>query len=311
MGGLLLLILAVLAVIFVVSTIKIVNQSHVIMIERLGKFNRELGSGLHIVFPILDRVSHKIDLRTQVLNSDPQPVITKDNVTMKIDTVTYFKITDPFKSVYEIEDYIEAILKITATILRDVIGSLELDETLSSRDQINERLRLGLEEATDRWGVKIERVEVLNIVVPDDIKDAMERQMRAERLKRESILTAEGERQAAILIAQGDKESEILRADADRESKILRAEGDAQAIERLATAKKTEIELVYDALKNAKLDDKILTLKSIEALEKIAQSENKMVVPYEASALMGTVAALKETIEKKEQKFSLESTLGE
>ena len=294
-------VMCLLVFIFVVMSVKIVNQSHVIMIERLGKFHRQSGSGMHIVLPILDRVAHRIDMRTQVISSDPQPVITKDNVTMSIDTVTYFKITDPFKSVYEIEDYIEAILKITATILRDVIGSLELDETLSSRDQINERLRIGLEEATDRWGVKIERVEVLNIVLPNDIKDAMERQMRAERLKRESVLTAEGERQAAILRAQGDKESEILRADADRESAILRAEGEAQSMERLASAQKTQINLVYEALRDAKLDDKILTLKSIEALEKIAASENKMVVPYEASALMGTVAALKETLEKKEE----------
>lgn len=292
-------VLVLLAVLFIVSTIKIVQQSHVIMVERLGKFSRELGSGLHIVVPILDRVAFKIDMRTQVINSDPQPVITKDNVTMTIDTVTYFKITDPFKSVYEIENYIQAILKITATILRDVIGSLELDETLSSRDQINERLRLGLEEATNRWGVKIERVEVLNIVLPNDIKDAMERQMRAERLKRESILTAEGERQAAILRAQGDKESEILRADADREAKIRRAEGEAQAIERLASAEKTQIDLVYAALSAAKLDDKILTLKSIEALEKIAESDNKMMVPYEASALMGSIAALKDLTPKK------------
>ncbi|QST03123.1 SPFH/Band 7/PHB domain protein (plasmid) [Pontibacillus sp. ALD_SL1] len=277
-----------------VSSIKIIRQSRVAMVERFGKFHRALPAGFHIVVPILDRISINVDMKTQVLDSDPQPVITKDNVGMTIDTVTYYKITDPFKAVYEIENLENAIMNITATTLRDVIGGLELDETYTSRDAINARLRKELDEATDAWGVKVERVEVKNINPPADIREAMEKQMRAERNKRAQILDAEGLKEAQIREAEGHKESEILRADAERESQIRRAEGEAQAIERLASAEKERITVVYEALKKAELDQSILTLESIKALEKLAESDNKMLVPYEASALMGSVKALKD-----------------
>lgn len=282
--------------IFGLMSIKIVRQSTVGMVENLGKFNRQINAGFNIVIPFIERVSKYVDLRIQVLDSDPQPVITKDNVGMTIDTVTYYRVSDAFKTVYEIENLQSAILNITATTLRDVIGGLELDETYTSRDQINARLRQELDEATDAWGVKIERVEVKNINPPADIREAMEKQMRAEREKRAQILEAEGLKEAAIRKAEGQKQSLILSAEADKEAQIARAEGEAQAIERVAHAQKEQIALVYGALKNAQLDDKVLAFESIKALEKIAQSDNKMVVPYDASALMGSVASIKEML---------------
>lgn len=305
MGFNLFIVVILLFVLFIgLSSIKIVRQSTVGMVERLGRFNREIGAGFHFVLPIFERVSIYVDLKTQVLDSDPQPVITKDNVGMTIDTVTYYKVTDPFKAVYELVNLQSAIMNITATTLRDVIGGLELDETLESRDQINARLRQELDLATDAWGVKVERVEVKNINPPSDIREAMEKQMRAEREKRAQILEAqgrkesqvleaEGQKQAQILRAEAEKEAQILAADAEKEAQILRSEGEAQAIERVAQAEKERIHLVYTALKAANLDDKILTLESIQALKAVAESDNKMVVPYEANALMGTVAALK------------------
>lgn len=296
-------------IVLAVSSIKIVKQSSVGMVENLGKFNRQINAGFNIVVPFLENVSRYVDLRTQVWDSDPQPVITKDNVGMTIDTVTYFRITDPFKAVYEIEDLESAIANITATTLRDVIGGLELDETYTSRDQINARLRQELDVATDAWGVKVERVEVKNIQPPADIREAMEKQMRAEREKRAQILEAEGKKEAMVLQAQAQKESTILNAEADKqaailaadaekESQILKAEGEAQAIERIAIAQKEQIHLVYTALKDANLDQSILTYESIKALSKIAESDNKMMVPYEASALMGSVSALKDITNK-------------
>lgn len=294
-------ILFVVLVILGFSTIKIVKQSTVGMVENLGKFNRQINAGFNIVFPFIERVSTYVDLRTQVLDSDPQPVITKDNVGMSIDTVTYYRITDAFKSVYEIQDLENAILNITATTLRDVIGGLELDETYTSRDQINARLRQELDEATDAWGVKIDRVEVKNINPPADIREAMEKQMRAEREKRAQILEAEGRKESAIRQAEGQKQAQILNADADKEAQIRRAEGEAQAIERVAIAQKEQIALIYSALKEADLDDKILAYQSIKALEKIAESDNKILVPYEASALMGSFSSIKDIISDKKK----------
>lgn len=304
-GQFLIIVIAIAVFLLVLSSIKIVRQSHVFMVENLGRFSRMLQPGFRIVIPILESVSHRVDLRTQVLDSEPQSVITKDNVGMNVDTVCWYKITDPFKSVYEIDGVERSLLNITATTLRDVIGSLELDETYTSRDQINNKLREELDKATDAWGVKVERVEVKNINPPADIREAMEQQMRAERKKRAQILEAEGKKEAAIreaegekeaviLNAQADKESVILQADADKESQIRRADGEAQAIERVAQAEKERIALVYSALKAANLDQTILTLESIQALKKIAESDNKMIVPYEANALMGTVASLKD-----------------
>jgi len=294
-------ILFVVLVILGFSTIKIVKQSTVGMVENLGKFNRQINAGFNIVIPFIERVSTYVDLRTQVLDSEPQPVITKDNVGMSIDTVTYYRITDAFKSVYEIQDLENAILNITATTLRDVIGGLELDETYTSRDQINARLRQELDEATDAWGVKIDRVEVKNINPPADIREAMEKQMRAEREKRAQILEAEGRKESAIRQAEGQKQAQILNADADKEAQIRRAEGEAQAIERVAIAQKEQIALIYSALKEADLDDKILAYQSIKALEKIAESDNKILVPYEASALMGSFSSIKDIMSDKKK----------
>lgn len=276
------------------SSIKIVRQSNVAMVERLGKYTKTLQPGFNFIIPFFDRVSMHVDLRTQTMDSEPQPVITKDNVGMMIDTVTWFKITDPFKSVYEIEDLHSSIQSITATTLRDVVGGMELDETYTSREQINARLRSELDDATDAWGVKIERVEVKNINPPTDIREAMEKQMRAERTKRAQILEAEGLKEAQIRTAEGEKESAILRAEGEKESQIRQAEGQAEAIQRIAEAEKKQIELVYSALKSANLDDAILRLESIKAMKELANSENKVFIPYESSQIMGAVGSLKE-----------------
>lgn len=276
------------------SSIKIVRQSNVAMVERLGKYTKTLQPGFNFIIPFFDRVSMHVDLRTQTMDSEPQPVITKDNVGMMIDTVTWFKITDPFKSVYEIEDLHSSIQSITATTLRDVVGGMELDETYTSREQINARLRSELDDATDAWGVKIERVEVKNINPPTDIREAMEKQMRAERTKRAQILEAEGLKEAQIRTAEGEKESAILRAEGEKESQIRQAEGQAEAIQRIAEAEKKQIELVYNALKSANLDDAILRLESIKAMKELANSENKVFIPYESSQIMGAIGSLKE-----------------
>lgn len=305
----LLIILLLLVVALGVFSIKIVKQSEVGMVERLGKFQKEIHSGLNFIVPILDRVVYKIDLRTQVLDSEPQPVITKDNVTMMIDTVIYYQITDPFKATYEIKGLHQAIRYLTTTTLRDVIGSLDLDETLSSRDDINKRLRLILDDATDKWGVRVERVEVKNIEPPQDIKDAMEKQMRAERTRRSQILEAEGEKRSAILKAEGEKESAILQAQGRKEAKILdaeaekeaqirMAEGQARAITEVAFAQAEQIKQVFTALKNVDLDEKVLSVKYIEALEKMAEGENKVFVPFEATGLLGSIGTVRELLDK-------------
>lgn len=286
-------------------SVRIIRQSTVGMVERLGKFHRQLSPGIHIVWPMLDSLRHKVDLRTQVLDSPSQPVITADNVGMHINTVTWFRVVDPFKAVYEIEYLEEAILNIIATTLRDIFGGLELDQTYTSREQINTKLRVVLDEATDNWGVRIERVEVKDIDPPKDIRESMERQMRAERERREAILRsqgvkesqvleAEGRKQSQILDAEAEKEAAILTAEAEKEAAIRKAEGDAQAMLLVAEAEKQRIAVVYKALKDADLDEAILNLESIQALKKMAESDNKMLVPYEASALMGAFKSLKE-----------------
>ena len=303
------LALVLLVVILILMSLKIVRQSQVAIVERLGKFKATLNSGLNIVIPVLDKIVKRVDLRTQVIDSPPQPVITKDNVTMSIDTVVYFQVTDAFKATYEITDVIQAIRYLTTTTLRDVIGTMELDKTLSSRDDINTKLRVILDEATDKWGIRVERVEIKNIDLPQDIKDAMEKQMRAERQKRAVILEAEGKKQSAITESEGLKESAILRAEADKqsailkaeaikESKIRQAEGEAEAIEKLAKADAAKIKYIYTALKEADLDANILSLKYIEAVDKMAQGENKVFMPFEANALMGMVGSLKELIKE-------------
>ena len=286
------------------------KQSEVIIIERLGKYWRTGESGLNIVIPILDRVVKKIDLRTQVIDSPPQPVITKDNVTMSIDTVVYYQITDSFKATYEIANLVQAIRYLTTTTLRDVIGTMELDRTLSSRDDVNNKLRIILDEATDKWGVRVERVEIKNIDLPADIKEAMEKQMRAEREKRAVILQAEGKKQAAITEAQGLKESQILKAEgekqtailhaeAKRESQIRIAEGQAEAINKIAQAEANKVRMVYEALKNADIDEAMLSVKYVEALSEMAKGDNKVFVPYESQGLLGNIGAIKELISDK------------
>lgn len=293
--------LGILAIILVTKTITIVPQSEVYIVERLGKYKETLNPGLHFVVPFIDNVSYKNSLRTMRLDSEPQPVITKDNVSMGIDTVIFYKITDPIKSTYEVDDLEMAIEAITSTTIRDVIGSMELDKTLHSRDAINTKLSVELDKATDAWGVKIERVEVKDIIPPNEIKTAMESQMRAERSKRASILEAEGKREAAIKTAEGQKESEILKAEGQKESQILESEGQAQAIERIAKAEKEEISLVYRALKEAELDDKILNLESIKAMQEIAKSDNKMIVPFESQSLMGAISSIASLKEEKSE----------
>ena len=304
------IVLIALVVVLICSTIKIVKQSEVIIIERLGKYWRTGESGLNIVIPILDRVVKKIDLRTQVIDSPPQPVITKDNVTMSIDTVVYYQITDSFKATYEIANLVQAIRYLTTTTLRDVIGTMELDRTLSSRDDVNNKLRIILDEATDKWGVRVERVEIKNIDLPADIKEAMEKQMRAEREKRAVILQAEGKKQAAITEAQGLKESQILKAEgekqtsilhaeAKRESQIRIAEGQAEAINKIAQAEANKVRMVYEALKNADIDEAMLSVKYVEALSEMAKGDNKVFVPYESQGLLGNIGAIKELISDK------------
>lgn len=275
---------------FLAYTVRIIPQSEAFVIERLGAYHATLQRGLHLIIPILDRVSNKVSLKEFAKDFAPQPVITKDNVTMMIDTVVYFQILDPKLYTYGIHNPVNAIEMLTATTLRNIIGELELDETLTSREIINSKMRIILDEATDPWGIKVNRVEVKNIVPPKDIQDAMEKQMRAERDRRSAILIAEGEKRAAILSAEGEKESVVLRALAKKESLIAEAEGQGQAIERVYQAQARGIDLINKANpKNA-----YLTLKSLEALEKVADGQaTKIIVPSELQNLSGLTASLK------------------
>lgn len=295
------IIIGIFIFVYLISSVVIVNQSHVVIIERFGKYYKTCYSGLNFIVPILDKRLKKIDLRTQVIDSPPQSVITRDNVGMLIDTVLYYSITDPFKSLYEIADLVSAVKMLSTTALRDVIGTLDLDETLSSREEINTRLRTQLDEATDPWGVKIERVEVMNIEPPRDIKEAMEQQMRAEREKRAAILKAEGEKQSAITTAEGQKQSAILRAEAAKEAAIRESEGRSIAIKTVAEAESENIKLIYNALKSVELDKNILALKSIQAFEELAKSPNKVFVPFESKNLLGNVGAIAELLQKQDE----------
>jgi len=291
-----LIVLLILVVVFVIPNIIVVPQARSFVVERLGSYLTTWGNGLHLKIPFIDRVSNRVTLKEQVKDFAPQPVITKDNVTMQIDTVVYFQITDPKLYTYGIEDPINAIENLTATTLRNIIGDLELDQTLTSRDIINAKMRSILDEATDPWGIKVNRVEVKNILPPRDIQEAMEKQMRAERERREKILQAEGEKKSSILIAEGEKESAILKAEAHKEAKIKMAEGEAEALLKLKQAEADGIKL----LKEAKADQSVLTLKSYEALEKVANGQStKIIVPSNLQniATMGTV--INEMIDKK------------
>ena len=301
-----LIILFIIIVIIALKSIKVVRQSEVYIIERLGKFYKIADAGLTIIVPFVDTVRSVVSLKQQTMDVPPQGVITSDNVTITIDTVVFYKITDPAKAVYEIQSLKKGIEYLAITTIRDIVGKMELDETFSSRDMINDKLRVILDEATDQWGCKIDRVEIKDITPPQDIRDAMEKQMNAERTKRAAILQAEGEKQSAITIAEGQKEARILDADADREAEIRRAEGarqstilqaagEAEAIEKLAQAKAKEIEYVYGAIKASNPDDKLVAIKTLEALEKVANgSANKVFIPFEATNTLAGLGTLKE-----------------
>lgn len=285
----------IILLVIVVLGVKIIPQSRAKVIERLGSYHSTMQTGVHYVIPFIDRVANDVTLKEIVRDFAPQPVITKDNVTMQIDTVVYFQITDPKLYTYGVENPVNAIENLTATTLRNIIGDLELDQTLTSRDIINSKMRSILDEATDPWGIKVNRVEVKNIIPPRDIQEAMEKQMRAERERREKILQAEGEKKAAILIAEGEKESAILRADAKRESQIREADGEAQAILKVSEAKAESLKL----LKDAKADDAVLKLKSYEAMIEVANGQStKIIVPSDMQNLVTTGSVLAESLEK-------------
>ena len=306
-------LLALLVIIIVLASmsIKIVKQSEVYVIERLGKFYKVADAGLTIIIPFLDHVRSVVSLKQQTMDVPPQGVITKDNVTITIDTVVFYQITDPAKAVYEIQSLKKGIEYLAITTIRDIIGKMDLDETFSSRDVINNKLRVVLDEATDRWGCKIDRVEIKDINPPADVQDAMEKEMNAERNKRAMILEAEAQRQSAITIAEGRKQAAILEAEADKEARIRRAAGEAQAIKEVADAKALEIQKVYDAMKKADPTEKLVQLKSLEALEEVAKGEaNKVFIPFEATSALsslGTMAeAVKENKTKKAKKEEIE-----
>ena len=266
------------------NSIKVVNQSEVYVIERLGKFHKIADAGLTFIIPFVDRIRFIVSLKQQTLDVQPQEVITKDNVTFKINTVVFYKVVEPARAVYEIQSLKKSIEYLAITTTRDIVGKLDLDATFSSRDLINEQLRMVLNEATSQWGCKVERVEIQDITPPEGIRTAMEKQMNAERTKRAEILKAEGERQAKILQAEGMKAATILNAEAEKEAKIRKASGDAEAIKRVAEAKAQEVQMVYTAMKNANPDEKLIQLKSLEALKEIADGDaNKIFIPFEAA----------------------------
>ncbi|MCR5452806.1 MAG: SPFH/Band 7/PHB domain protein [Lachnospiraceae bacterium] len=296
------IVLLVIVLFILVSCIRIVPQAHAYVIERLGTYTTTWSTGLHVKTPLIDRVAKNVNLKEQVVDFPPQPVITKDNVTMQIDTVIFFQITDPRLYCYGVENPILAIENLTATTLRNVIGDLELDETLTSRETINTKMRASLDVATDPWGIKINRVELKNIIPPAQIKDAMEKQMKAERERREAILIAEGQKKSTILIAEGKKESAILDAEAEKQAAILRAEAQKEATIREAEGEAEAILKVQQAqadglkmLKDADADNAVLQLKSLEAFGKAADGQaTKIIIPSDIQGLAGLVTSLTE-----------------
>ena len=306
MGWIIGIAAAVVVFILVISNIYVVQQSRAYVVERLGAFHAVQGVGLHFKVPFIDRIAKRVSLREQVLDYPPQPVITKDNVTMQIDTVVYFQITDPKLYAYGVEMPLAAMETLTATTLRNIIGDLELDQTLTSRDVVNTKMRAILDEATDPWGIKVNRVELKNILPPADIQNSMEKQMKAERDRRQAILQAEGQKKSAILIAEGEKESAILRAsaekeaailkaEAERQSAILKAEGEAEAIRQVQQALADSLEML-----NAKApNDQVIKLKSIEAMQKIADGQaTKIIIPSEMQGLVGLANGIVEGVKQ-------------
>ena len=304
--GLVILILVVLAFLILITNIAVVQQSRAYVVERLGAFHSVWGVGMHFKVPFIDRIARKVSLKEQVLDYPPQPVITKDNVTMQIDTVVYFQITDPKLYCYGVEQPMMAMETLTATTLRNIIGDLELDQTLTSRDVINTRMRAILDDATDPWGIKVNRVELKNILPPADIQNSMEKQMKAERDRRQSILQAEGQKKSAILIAEGEKESAILKADAEKQAAILKAEaekqaailradGEAQAIRSVQQALADSLEMLNEKAPN----DNVLKLKAIEAMQKVADGQaTKIIIPSEIQGLVGLAQGITESVKK-------------
>ena len=301
------IVLIVLAILLIISNIAVVQQSRAYVIERLGAFHSVWSVGMHFKVPFIDRIARKVSLKEQVLDYPPQPVITKDNVTMQIDTVVYFQITDPKLYCYGVEQPMMAMETLTATTLRNIIGDLELDQTLTSRDVVNTKMRAILDEATDPWGIKVNRVELKNILPPADIQNSMEKQMKAERDRRQSILQAEGQKKSAILIAEGERESAILKADAEKQAAILRAEaekqaailkadGEAQAIRSVQQALADSLELLNQQAPN----DSVLKLKAIEAMQKVADGKaTKIIIPSEMQGLVGMASGSVETVKEK------------
>ena len=301
------IILVLIVLIIAVRNIVVVQQSRAYVVERLGAFQTVWGVGLHFKVPFIDRVARRVSLKEQVLDYPPQPVITKDNVTMQIDTVVYFQITDPKLYAYGVEQPMAAMETLTATTLRNIIGDLELDQTLTSRDVVNTKMRSILDEATDPWGIKVNRVELKNILPPQDIQNSMEKQMKAERDRRQAILQAEGQKKSAILIAEGEKESAILKADAEKQAAILRAEaekqaailkadGEAQAIRSVQQALADSLEMLNEKAPN----DSVLKLKAIEAMQKVADGQaTKIIIPSEMQGLVGLANGITETVKTK------------
>ena len=306
-GGLVILIILILAIAIVASCIKIVPQAQAYVVERLGAYQDTWSVGIHFKVPIVDKVAKRVLLKEQVADFPPQPVITKDNVTMRIDTVVFFQITDPKLFTYGVENPIMAIENLTATTLRNIIGDLELDQTLTSRETINAKMRASLDIATDPWGIKVNRVELKNIIPPAAIQDAMEKQMKAERERREAILRAEGEKKSTILVAEGKKESAILEAEAEKQSAILRAEAEKEKMIREAEGEAEAILKVQQAtanglrfIKDAGADDSVLRLKSLEALEKVADGKStKIIIPSEIQNMAGLLTSAKELLSDK------------
>ena len=305
--GFFILILMVILFVIAIANIAVVQQSRAYVIERLGAFHQVWGVGIHLKVPFIDRVARRVSLKEQVLDYPPQPVITKDNVTMQIDTVVYFQITDPKLYTYGVEQPMMAMETLTATTLRNIIGDLELDQTLTSRDVVNTKMRAILDEATDPWGIKVNRVELKNILPPADIQNSMEKQMKAERDRRQAILQAEGSKKSAILMAEGERESAILKADAEkqaailraeaeRESAILKAEGEAEAIRKVQQAMADSLAMLNEKAPN----DSVLKLKAIEAMQKIADGKaTKIIIPSEMQGLVGLASGITETVKEK------------
>ena len=293
-GTIAIIILVILILAVIVSCIQIVQQSKAYVIERLGAFHSVWGVGMHFKLPFIERVVKKVSLKEQVADFDPQPVITKDNVTMQIDTVIYFQITDPKLYTYGVEYPMSAIENLTATTLRNIIGELELDQSLTSRDTINAKMRSILDEATDPWGIKVNRVELKNILPPREIQNAMEKQMKAERERRESILQAEGEKASKVLIAEGEKQSTLLRADAAKQAKIMAAEAKAESILKVQQAMADSMRMLNENAPN----DQVIKLKALEALEKVADGKaTKLIIPSEIQGLAGLAASAKMLVE--------------